>query len=445
MGQADFYESGDYNAACFECGRKRKASTLKKNWQGYWVCPEHWEPRQPQDFVRGATDQVSVPWAQPQTDEYAQYTEEYTWYEYPTGTVPATTIQIDTTAGATEPLIVTVEAGIVIESLTIEDLVGGTPATGVVINNSGGIVELVDSGSNATVQGTGIVGGTPESLQVTLPDGWGKNTPAEVTVTALDAFGNPVTSFTGNIQIAQESGSGTLSGTLTQAAVGGTATFTDLSYTGADDLQLEVSAPDWPSITIVITAPIPVSEVYLRFQEQPPDQEESVVLYPYPTVIAETVDGIFLPGFNRSVTTALVSNPGSATLYGTLTRAPVAGVITFDDLRIFIVNTNYTLSGNAAGTTGTISDPFDIYAIPTPPTPYRQWRYTALRPWGGSGLSGIDAGIWVMQQSISFTSSYVGYTVTGPGSQIGAGLWQWPVFKAGGAFTAMNGLFRDVT
>ena len=63
-GRADYLAIGDYNALCFECGRKRKASTLRRHWQGYYVCPEHWEPRQPQDFVRSVPDLMTVPWAQ---------------------------------------------------------------------------------------------------------------------------------------------------------------------------------------------------------------------------------------------------------------------------------------------------------------------------------------------------------------------------------------------
>jgi len=64
-GKADYLELGDYNAVCFECGRKFKASQLKRHWQGYWVCPEHWEARQPQDFVRGVQDIQTPPWTQP--------------------------------------------------------------------------------------------------------------------------------------------------------------------------------------------------------------------------------------------------------------------------------------------------------------------------------------------------------------------------------------------
>ena len=65
VGRADFFEEGGWNAVCFECGRKRKASQLKKHWQGYYVCPEHWEARQPQDFVRSVPDVQTPPWAQP--------------------------------------------------------------------------------------------------------------------------------------------------------------------------------------------------------------------------------------------------------------------------------------------------------------------------------------------------------------------------------------------
>lgn len=64
-GRADFLRLGDHNAQCYRCGMKRKASEMKKQWQGFWVCPEHWEQRQPQDFVKAVPDQTAVPWSQP--------------------------------------------------------------------------------------------------------------------------------------------------------------------------------------------------------------------------------------------------------------------------------------------------------------------------------------------------------------------------------------------
>lgn len=64
-GKADFLSEGDWNAVCFECGRKFKASTMRKQWQGYWVCQDHWYPRQAQDFVKGVPDNQVPPWVQP--------------------------------------------------------------------------------------------------------------------------------------------------------------------------------------------------------------------------------------------------------------------------------------------------------------------------------------------------------------------------------------------
>lgn len=66
----DFFKPGDYNAACYECGRKKKASQLRRHWKGYYVCPEHWEIRHPQDFVYGVPEQDRVKWAQPQSDVF---------------------------------------------------------------------------------------------------------------------------------------------------------------------------------------------------------------------------------------------------------------------------------------------------------------------------------------------------------------------------------------
>jgi len=56
MGRADYVRLGSWNACCDQCGRKRKGDDLVKTWNGLWVCPEHWEPRHPQDFVRAVKE-----------------------------------------------------------------------------------------------------------------------------------------------------------------------------------------------------------------------------------------------------------------------------------------------------------------------------------------------------------------------------------------------------
>lgn len=76
MGRADYLLLGDWNTQCFQCGFKRKASTLVRNWQGYYVCPEHNEPRQTQDFVRGVPDNQLPPWVQPWPAAIYTYTNQ---------------------------------------------------------------------------------------------------------------------------------------------------------------------------------------------------------------------------------------------------------------------------------------------------------------------------------------------------------------------------------
>lgn len=72
-GKADFYSPGEYNVACFQCGRKFKSGVMRKHWQGYLVCPEHWEPRHPQDFVRAVPDYMGVDNAQPPGDVFVYF------------------------------------------------------------------------------------------------------------------------------------------------------------------------------------------------------------------------------------------------------------------------------------------------------------------------------------------------------------------------------------
>ena len=77
------------------------------------------------------------------------------------------------------------------------------------------------------------------------------------------------------------------------------------------------------------------------------------------TVVARDATGKLVPGYNGSVTVALV-NPAGATLLGNATKLAVDGVATFDDLRINRAGTNYRLQATANGLTAATSAPFDI-------------------------------------------------------------------------------------
>ena len=69
------YDRGDWSVLCDVCGRKMKASDLRQRWDGLKTCQEDWEPRQPQDFVRGVADYQAPPWTRPEPQN--QYIKVY--------------------------------------------------------------------------------------------------------------------------------------------------------------------------------------------------------------------------------------------------------------------------------------------------------------------------------------------------------------------------------
>lgn len=54
-------------AICDRCGFQKKSDQLRKEWNGLMVCAVGcWEPRHPQDRVRGAVDRQAPPWVRPE-------------------------------------------------------------------------------------------------------------------------------------------------------------------------------------------------------------------------------------------------------------------------------------------------------------------------------------------------------------------------------------------
>lgn len=68
------YEAGQWDAICDRCGFRFKSRQLKREWTNLMVCTgagtnECWEPRHPQEFLRGKTDRQATPWARPEPPE----------------------------------------------------------------------------------------------------------------------------------------------------------------------------------------------------------------------------------------------------------------------------------------------------------------------------------------------------------------------------------------
>lgn len=61
----NYYVSGEWNLCCDVCSKKIKASESRKRWDGFIVCPDDYEMRHSQDFVRARQDKISVPFSRP--------------------------------------------------------------------------------------------------------------------------------------------------------------------------------------------------------------------------------------------------------------------------------------------------------------------------------------------------------------------------------------------
>lgn len=65
MGTELKYIPGSFYRVCDRTGFSTRADRTKREWQGLIVKKEVFEPRQPQDFVRGVQDIQTVPLARP--------------------------------------------------------------------------------------------------------------------------------------------------------------------------------------------------------------------------------------------------------------------------------------------------------------------------------------------------------------------------------------------
>jgi hypothetical protein len=63
---------------CQRCGLEYPRNVLRKEWTGLLVCPDDFDRRHPQDFVRGVPDQQAVRDPAPEPTDYFLSTNEVT-------------------------------------------------------------------------------------------------------------------------------------------------------------------------------------------------------------------------------------------------------------------------------------------------------------------------------------------------------------------------------
>lgn len=103
----------------------------------------------------------------------------------------------------------------------------------------------------------------------------------------------------------------------------------------------------------------------LRFVQQPTTVVVGSTMVPAVSVeVLDATDTRVVTATN-TVSLAIGTNPGGATLGGTTSQAASAGLATFSGLTLSAAGAGYTLAASSSGLTGVVSTPFTVSAVPT--------------------------------------------------------------------------------
>ena len=206
-----------------------------------------------------------------------------------------------------------------------------------------------------------ILGATQLVFTTEPPASFVAGTSFTVSVRAADAQGVTVTSFTGVVSLTVGSNPGGISFTSNVTAAAGVATFVGLTITKAASGYTLVASSG--SLTPATTNAFDVNAgapAQLGFAVQPVTTVATLPIAPPVQVAVEDAFGNLVPTSTKTVTMSFGSNPGSATLGGTLVQSAVAGLATFDDLTIDKSGTGFTLLASSPGLTNVVSTGFNV-------------------------------------------------------------------------------------
>jgi hypothetical protein len=102
----------------------------------------------------------------------------------------------------------------------------------------------------------------------------------------------------------------------------------------------------------------------LVFVSQPSNVPAGVAITPAVQVAVEDVNGNIVAGATNSVTISITTNPGGATLGGTVSGTPVKGIVTFSNLTLSAAGINYVITASATGLTSAASAFFNVTNSP---------------------------------------------------------------------------------
>ena len=208
----------------------------------------------------------------------------------------------------------------------------------------------------------------PTALGIgTQPSGATTGTPltTQPVIQVKDVNGGVVVAATNNVTAAIASGTGTLSGTTTVAAVNGLATFTNLVITGAGTSTIVFTSTGLTSVTSSSITVGALPPTQLGIGTQPGGAGTTLPLSPQPVVQIRDAGNGVVAGASNVVTATLLGAGG--TLGGTVTATAVNGVATFTNLSV--TNTagspqTYTLQFTSGALTQVVSSAITITALP---------------------------------------------------------------------------------
>ncbi len=187
-------------------------------------------------------------------------------------------------------------------------------------------------------------------------------TPFGLTVEAEDSSGNIESSFDGTVTVALANApaGATLGGTLTVTASDGVAIFSGLTLTTASsNYTLVVTSSGLSETETSDFAVSPLAASQLGFSEQPPSSVTAGSGFGVEAAI-EDIYGNVVTTATGPVTIALASNPGGATLGGTLTATASQGVASFSGLTLTVAANGYTLAASSSGVSGSTSSAISV-------------------------------------------------------------------------------------
>lgn len=184
-------------------------------------------------------------------------------------------------------------------------------------------------------------------------------------VAVQNASGNTVEDATNSVSlgIATNQGNGAfLTGPTTVSAVNGVATFSNLAISKAASGYVLLATA--PNLFSGVSSPFDVNAgpaSKLVFTTQPGAAFSGGTIPPFKVKVLDAVDNTATTASN-TITVAIATNPGSGTLSGTTTVAPLDGFATFSNLSINNAGAGYTLTATAGNLSPTTSAAFTIRA-----------------------------------------------------------------------------------